>query len=367
MSTPAIAVAYGRKRREQVMALCAALKIERFLPAGARIWCKPNLVVPKPSSSGATTDVEMVAGVMAYLYDHGWRKFGIMESSWLGAETWAAFRTCGYVELARRFGAELVDLKTDPTEKVEVKEAGMTLEVCRTALRAEAIVNLPVLKAHSQVKLTCALKNLKGCIPDREKRRFHALGLHRPIAALAKALPVAFVLVDAVVGDLTFEEGGNPVAMDRVFGGFDPVLVDAYAAELIGYAPQEIPYLGLAAEFGVGLPDLDRARVLELNVEERPKEEAIPASGRRTEALARFIEAREACSACYGPLLHALARLKEKGRLPLRPIRVGQGFRGIKGEGPGIGSCAAGLSPYLPGCPPTGRAMVEFLRHLAPE
>ena len=32
--------------------------------------------------------------------------------------------------------------------------------------------------------MTCALKNLKGCLPDREKRRFHALGLTKPIAAL---------------------------------------------------------------------------------------------------------------------------------------------------------------------------------------
>ncbi|MGQ9779391.1 MAG: DUF362 domain-containing protein [Bacillota bacterium] len=363
MSVPSMVVAYGRERREQVMKVCAALKVERRLPPGAAVWLKPNLVVPKPSSSGATTDPEVAAGVMAYLHDHGWRKFGIMESSWLGAATREAFRVCGYEEVARRFGAKLVDLKVDPAEKVEVKEAGLAIEICRTALRAEVIIDLPVLKAHSQTKLTCALKNLKGCVPDREKRRFHALGLHRPIAALAKALPVALVIVDAVAGDLTFEEGGNPVAMDRVFGGFDPVLVDAYAAELIGYAPREIPYLTLAEEFGAGSGSLVQAHVLELNPGEKPRGSP-PACGGRTAVLAAAVEAREACSACYGPLLHALARLKEAGRLPARPVRVGQGFRGLRGEGPGVGSCTAGFAPHLPGCPPTGRAIVDFLRDL---
>ncbi|NLG84970.1 MAG: DUF362 domain-containing protein [Firmicutes bacterium] len=358
-----LAIAYGRARRELAMQVCAALKIERRLPPGATVWLKPNLVVAKPSSSGATTDPEIAAGVMAYLNDHGWRRFGIMESSWLGTATREAFRVCGYEEVARRFGAQLVDLKADAAERMEVEEAGLTVEVCRTALRAEAIIDLPVLKAHSQAKLTCALKNLKGCVPDREKRRFHALGLHRPIAALAKALPVALVVVDGVTGDLTFEEGGNPVDMDQVFGGFDPVLVDAYAAELIGYAPWEIPYLTLAEEFGVGSGSLAQARLLVLNSGEKPRGSR-PACGGRAAVLAEAVEAREACSACYGPLLHAMARLKEAGRLPSRPVRVGQGFRGLRGEGPGVGSCTAGLAPHLPGCPPTGRAILDFLRDL---
>ena len=35
-------------------------------------------------------------------------------------------------------------------------------------------------------EMTCALKNCKGCLPDREKRRFHAEGLMEPIAALER-------------------------------------------------------------------------------------------------------------------------------------------------------------------------------------
>ena len=46
------------------------------------------------------------------------------------------------------------------------------MEICCRALDADFLINLPVLKGHCQTAMTCALKNCKGCIPDREKRRF---------------------------------------------------------------------------------------------------------------------------------------------------------------------------------------------------
>ena len=63
------------------------------------------------------------------------------------------------------------DLKKDRTRRV--KTAIGDIEVCERALDAGLLVDLPVLKGHGQTLMTCALKNLKGCLPDREKRRFH--------------------------------------------------------------------------------------------------------------------------------------------------------------------------------------------------
>jgi len=354
-----LTVAYGRDRRLLAAEVMANLGADRILPCGATVGLKPNLVVAKPSSSGATTDPELAAGVLGFLHDHGWRDFIIMEGSWLGTDTGKAFRVCGYEDLAREFGARLADLKKDETEKVAA--GGLEIEICRKARSVDVLIDLPVLKAHCQTRLTCALKNLKGCIPDREKRRFHGLGLHRPIACLAKALPVALIVVDAVCGDLAFEEGGNPVHLDRVVAGWDPVLIDAFAAEMIGHAPSEIEYIGLAAALGVGRADLDEIHLTELEVENKPQAGSSPSglAGR----LGGRIDARQACSACYGPLLHALARLEEAGiRLPWDRICVGQGFRNLPGDGVGIGRCTAGLAGSLPGCPPSARAMAEFLR-----
>ncbi len=40
--------------------------------------------------------------------------------------------------------------------------------------------------------------------------------------------------------------------MDRVLVGSDPVLVDSYVAALLGYEPEDIPYITFAAG-GLGL------------------------------------------------------------------------------------------------------------------
>ena len=93
---------------------------------------------------------------------------------------------------------------------------------CR-ALDANFLIDLPVLKGHCQTRMTCALKNLKGCLPDAEKRKFHAEGLMKPIAALAAALRPKLVIVDSICGDLDFEEGGNPIRTNRMYLGADLV------------------------------------------------------------------------------------------------------------------------------------------------
>ena len=64
----------------------------------------------------------------------------------------------------------------------------MELEICREAKSLDFLINVPVMKGHCQTKITCALKNMKGLLPNREKRHFHAMGLHKPIAHLAVGL-----------------------------------------------------------------------------------------------------------------------------------------------------------------------------------
>ncbi len=83
----------------------------------------------------------------------------------------------------------------------------MQLQICDSALALDFLINVPVLKGHCQTKVTCALKNMKGLIPNKEKRHFHAMGLHKPIAHLNTVLRQDFIVVDNICGDLDFEDG----------------------------------------------------------------------------------------------------------------------------------------------------------------
>lgn len=359
MNNNELAVIYGRNPKRMVQELLAQLHIGDGLDKGASIGLKPNLVVSKKASSGATTSPEIVEGVIEYLQQQGFENITIMESSWVGDSTIKAFKVCGYEDISKKYNVPLLDLKKDATKTIRVKE--LDLKVCSSVHNVDFLINLPVLKGHCQTKMTCALKNMKGCIPDDEKRRYHTLGLHKPIAYLNKALKQNLVIVDGMMGDLTFEEGGTPVEMDRIIIGKDPVLLDSYVAELMGYNIEDIDYISIAAELGIGSSNLDDAIITEYGKEN--KNAATIEASQRVSRLARHVAAKDACSACYGTLIHALQRLEDKGKLEdlKEKIYIGQAYKDRSLKNIGIGLCTKDFSRNVPGCPPKAKDIVAFL------
>jgi uncharacterized protein (DUF362 family) len=404
-----IRVIYGDNPESMVKEILNYIKPEEEIDKNALIGIKPNLVVAKPSSSGATTSPGLVAGLIEYLQSKGYKKIIILEGSWVGDSTSDAFRVCGYDTLSKRYNVPLIDLKRDKHRELEAD--GTRISVCESVLKADYLINMPVLKGHCQTGMTCALKNMKGCIPDFEKRRFHTMGLHMPIACLNKIIRQDLIIVDAIAGDLNFEEGGNPVRMNRVIVGKDPVLTDTYVSQLMGFKLDEIPYIMMAERIGAGSTDISNADILELNKDNSVNN---PLFSREARRLTEYIREDSACSACYGSLVHALDRLDRKGlliRLDSK-LYIGQGFKkmrhshGENGRSPegkghgigadghgfgyigqgfgikehdfggkvngagnkqcvgiGIGSCAAGLDKHVAGCPPKARDIVEYLEN----
>lgn len=365
-------VVHGGDIAAMTREVLVAAKIETLIPPGARIALKPNLVVAKPASSGATTHPEIVGAVVEYLRAKGFERISIIEGSWVGDSTSRAFVAAGYKELSASLGVPLVDLQRDSWKRYDAG-GGLKIAVCDQAMAADFIINLPVVKGHCQTTVTCALKNLKGCMPDEEKSRFHELGLHEPIARLNRVLKPGFILADAMCGDLDFEEGGNPVPMNSLVAGLDPVLLDAYACRLMGHDPADVAYIGLAESYGVGTSDLASANIIELGDKEASPH--VPVRTGRVKALATRIEERSACSACYAALVHGLARMEERGLLKrldgalatMREprIAIGRGFRGQAYDGLGCGICARGANASVKGCPPDGAAVAELLEQIA--
>lgn len=325
---------------------------------GKRIGLKPNLVTASPPSHGATTHRELLEGSIEYLQGHGFQDISILEGSWVGDSTAAAFRATGYTEVSKRYGIPLIDLQKDTYQDYDAK--GMSISLCDQAAAVDYMINMPVLKGHCQTTITCALKNNKGVMPNKEKRRFHTMGLHKPIAHLNTIARNDFILVDNICGDLDFEEGGNPVVMDRILGFKDPVLCDSYVCDCMGYTPDDVPYIRIAEKLGVGSADTSRANFLYLN-EGHGGRARFPIT-RRVEALAKHVKQKDACSACYGSLIYALDRLNDAGRLKSHKscVAIGQGYKGQSGD-IGVGSCTCGFSKNLPGCPPKAIDIVRFL------
>lgn len=359
MKNNEIYMIYGTDYKSMTIDLLEAADLKDRIPdAQCRIGIKPNLVSPSEASWGATTHPEVVAGIIAYLQKYGYKNLVMLEGSWVGDRTSEAVRVCGYDRLSRETGVPFIDTQKDTAVACDCR--GMELNICRSALELDFLINVPVMKGHCQTKITCALKNMKGLIPNKEKRHFHTMGLHKPIAHLNTKLHQDFIVVDNICGDWDFEDGGNPVIMNRVMAAADPVLCDAYVCDLMGYAVDEVPYVRMAEQMGVGSADLGRLNVIARN--QSSMEIKTPETKKILE-LKDAVEEVDSCSACYGYLIPALNQLKEEGLLDKLEdkICIGQGYRDRNGI-LGIGNCTGKFKYCLRGCPPTETEIYKFLK-----
>lgn len=361
MTDRQIILMHGTDYRHMAMELLRASGFAGEHPdRGIRIGIKPNLVVAAAAEGGATTHPELVAGVIDYLRENGFSSVCVLEGSWVGARTDAAFRASGIGKVCEERGIPYFDLQKD--SGVQVDARGMRLNVCARLREIDLLINMPVVKGHCQTVMTCALKNLKGLLPNSEKRRFHTMGLHDPIGHLVTVMPEMFCLADNICGDLDFEEGGNPVVMNRIYCCKDPVLCDAFACRTMGWKVSDVPYIKIAESLGAGSADLSTAEITALN---KAAAEPPQRMSRRVRELARYTAPKDACSACYGALIHALDRMERGGRLrhSLPDICIGQGYRGETGD-LGVGNCCGAFRCHVPGCPPSSEDMIRFLSEL---
>ncbi len=373
-------------------------------PVDPCIGIKPNLVTPSPAMFGATTHPEIVEGIILYLKKHRFTNLMICEGSWVVDKTSEAFEYCGYRTLAEKYDVRLLDTQKDSSFAVSCQAPQNVLHLCSCLKDIDYLINVPVLKGHCQTKMTCALKNMKGMIPNSEKRRFHSLGLHKPIAYLNTVIHQDFIVVDHICGDPDFEEGGNPLVTNCIMAAMDPVLTDAYACQILGYLPDEIAYVRLAAVLGVGCDDLSQLQIRHIDSSAAANANSNDAILLTHKALQLNYATHEieSCSACYSALTEALRHLNEEGLLRRLTdelhvtFHIGQGYRGqsnpedIQENAPapaydctsnpehgraltekpgceafrrvGIGNCTRLFAQNIPGCPPTGDEIYHFLK-----
>lgn len=348
---------YGSDPFEAGKALMKASDVWKYWGKAEHIGLKPNLVVSKDASSGATTHPEFCAGIITFLRDQGFNNISILEGSWVGDRTERAFKVCGYTELSKKYSVPLVDLQKDSSISCEATNGDY--RICESILNLDRLINLPVLKGHCQTAMTCAMKNLKGCIPDDEKRRYHSEGLFQPIADLNEILKADLILVDALQGDPDFEEGGNPQTMNLFMAALDPVLLDSYACTLLGLSIEDVPYIQKGEVLGAGSSHVGEDTLKALNKGEGFNSLQQSSLARQ---LSGHVHEKGACSACYASLMQALKVMVEEGFPLPETVKIGQGFKGLDCEGIGIGKCLSGCASNVPGCPPSSSDITNFLK-----
>jgi len=226
-----------------------------------QVLVKPNYINSKHPSTGITTDSRVIEGVVKFLVTRKMASIVIGEGSGL-SDTFQAFKTAGVDEVARRWNVKLVDLNQD--EFVEVYPPNsLNLKKVRVAKTAvdSAIVSVPKLKPHRVATVTLSLKNMMGALASKGSMHM-GTRLSENIADLASTLKPSVSVIDGIIAGEGHETSGNPLEMNLVIAGTDPVAVDAVGAAVMGAAPTDVKHLVLAERKGLGTCRLEDITVL---------------------------------------------------------------------------------------------------------
>ena len=121
-------------------------------------------------------------------------------------------------------------------------------------VNADKIINVPVAKHHNLARYTGAMKNWYGALGGRRNRLHQNIDVS--IADLAQFIQPTLTVVDATrVLMRNGPQGGNIAdakEMHVVLAATDQVAADAYGCELIGRTAEEIPYLKMGQDRGLG-------------------------------------------------------------------------------------------------------------------
>jgi uncharacterized protein (DUF362 family) len=256
---PRVAIVKGTNPQDMTVKALEMVNADKALPKEKPILIKPNYINARHPSTGITTDGRVIEGVVKFLKQHKAEEIIIGEGSGL-TDTFEAFQVAGVDAAAERWNIKLVDLNEDefievsPPDSLALKK----VKIAKTALES-AIISVPKLKPHRLATVTLSLKNMMGAVTPKGS-------IHNPLSEkivdLASIIKPSVAVIDGIIAGEGHETSGNPVEMNLVIAGTDPVAVDAVGAAVMSIPPESVKHLRLAEERGLGTCNLKDITVL---------------------------------------------------------------------------------------------------------
>lgn len=245
---------YDVKQLDPIVREALAL---RGFSRGQRVLVKANMIAGRAPEMGVTTHPALAESVCRALLDSGCAPF-IGDNT--GYEPFSRVaRVSGLAEVGEKLGIPVCELKRSTVCPPNARRVNKRLELSADALEADAIVNLPKLKTHCQMRLTLAVKNLFGTVVGTRKTQWHyAVGLDRRRFAdvmldILVSLPPVLTILDGVIGmEGHGPSNGKPRSFGLIASSTDATALDAALCHMIGQPPAEYPITAAALARGIG-------------------------------------------------------------------------------------------------------------------
>jgi uncharacterized protein (DUF362 family) len=219
--------------------------------------------------SGATTDPVVVEALIKKIKADLSTTVMVVESDATMTNADKAYQITGMKEVCERNGVEFLNLRyVKDRVKLYVPNYKRlkTITVPRIVTES-AIISAAKLKTHTATGVTLGLKNMFGLLPDKFKSKYHFRGIDKVIVDINTVLSPKLTVIDGFVG----MEGpgpykGDPIQMDLIIAGQDPIATDATACRVMGINPHEIQHIKMANQKGLG--EIDDHEVVGENLED---------------------------------------------------------------------------------------------------
>jgi uncharacterized protein (DUF362 family) len=227
--------------------------MKRFVSRGDIVAIKPNIGWDRLPVHAANTNPKVVAEVVRLAFDAGAKQVIVTDASC--NEPNRCFQRSGIWRAAYALGATVILPSAHRFRELRMR--GDVLDqwpVFTPLVNADKVINVPVAKHHNLSKYTAAMKNWYGLLGGRRNRLHQNIDVS--IADLATFMRPTLTVVDATRVLLrNGPQGGNiddARDLHQVIASLDQVAVDAYGATLIGEKPENVRYLKLGHERGIG-------------------------------------------------------------------------------------------------------------------
>jgi uncharacterized protein (DUF362 family) len=239
--------------------------LSRIVSSGDIVLIKPNLVAPMKYTTGATTNVEVLRALIRLSKECGAKSVIIGEGCEAGESTKHVFEVTGVDNLAEEEGAQLIDFKKDERVAISIPSAKVLkrLFLPRIIFEADVLINVPVLKTHTEFPATLGLKNMKGILFDSDKRKLHRKGLSAGIVDISRVILPELTVADGTIAMEGFGPcNGNPVNLGIIVTSTDPVACDSVCCEIMGVPPMSVQYIKEAYIANIGEAERRRIQIM---------------------------------------------------------------------------------------------------------
>jgi uncharacterized protein (DUF362 family)/Pyruvate/2-oxoacid:ferredoxin oxidoreductase delta subunit len=231
--------------------------IENLVKNGDHVLLKPNLLYGKSPEKAVTTHPSVIRAMIRIVREAGGVPF-IGDSPSFGSLTRTAEKS-GIKRVAEETHCPLQEFNDPVAPKGRSGKFFKHLEIDRSVLEADVVINLPKWKTHSQMLLTLGVKNLFGCVPGPRKPLWHLragesqMAFAQVLFDLYRVVRPSLTILDGIVGMEGNGPGsGDPIPLGLILASSDALSLDLVVCDLLGIPRKSVPTNQVAIEDGMG-------------------------------------------------------------------------------------------------------------------